>query len=321
MSVSQLLQQARAKYEQNPSAELRADQPTGETPMELFLSEDHTDSYLTLNAGGDSERGLLTGTIGGGALMLFAYVCMLALLKGQWDFLPGMLGVCVFMLLVLFVWETLRPLPLPILFNRRSREVYFERDGILYHTPWDEIRAIAGEFMLVGPQMGGMRCASLEVLMHRYGQPQEQVLVSLGLPMGKTLALQKSLWEYLRAYMNNGPWFDKHGEHSESDAYVKSLLSVRMKRTDWHKYTLEKIRKDKAENHGKNYLSGLDVVMLIGELFLYPMNWVHEFTNRVARRRSRKSWPELVQERLRPDGPTSRLIDLEREQRGMVEPA
>ncbi|WP_343575612.1 hypothetical protein [Pseudomonas sp.] len=225
------------------------------------------------------------------------------------------------MLLVLFVWETLRPLPLPILFNRRSREVYFERDGILYHTPWDEIRAIAGEFMLVGPQMGGMRCASLEVLMHRYGQPQEQVLVSLGLPMGKTLALQKSLWEYLRAYMNNGPWFDKHGEHSESDAYVKSLLSVRMKRTDWHKYTLEKIRKDKAENHGKNYLSGLDVVMLIGELFLYPMNWVHEFTNRVARRRSRKSWPELVQERLRPDGPTSRLIDLEREQRGMVEPA
>lgn len=77
-----------------------------------------------------------------------------------------------------------------------------------------------------------MRCASLKVLMHRSEHSQEQILVSFGLPMGKTLALQKSLWEYLRAYMNNGPWFDKHGEHSEPDAYVKSLLSVRIKRTD-----------------------------------------------------------------------------------------
>lgn len=215
--------------------------------------------------------------------------------------------------LIPFSWETLRPLPLPVVFNRRTREVYFEKNGTLYHTPWDDIQAIAGEFMMVGPQMGGMRCASLEVLMHRFEHPQEQILVSLGLPMGKTLPLQKSLWEYIRAYMNNGPWFDKDGRHSESDAYVKSLQSARLKRTDWHKHTLEKIRKDKAESQGKNYLSGLDAAMLFFEILFYPMNWVHEFTNSVARRRPRQSWPEVVQERLRPDGPTTRLIDLERD--------
>ncbi|MNP64999.1 hypothetical protein D3C76_1605530 [compost metagenome] len=52
--------------------------------------------------------------------------------------------------------------------------------------------------------------------------------------------------------------------------------------------------------------------MLFFEILFYPMNWVHEFTNSVARRRPRKGWPKVVQERLRPDGPTSRLIDLER---------
>ena len=243
--------------------------------------------------------------------MVCGGLSLVMLLGSKWYALSLLLALGIPMFLIPFAWETLRPLPLPVLFNRRTREVYFEQGDVLYHSPWDDIRAIAGEFMMVGPQMGGMRCASLEILMHRFEHPQEQILVSLGLPMGKTLSLQKSLWEYIRAYMNNGPWFDKDGQHSESDAYVKSQLSVRIKRTDWHKYTLEKIRKDKAENQGKNYLSGLDAAMLVGELFFYPMNWVHEFTNSVAKRRARKGWPEVVAERLRPDGPTTRLIDLE----------
>lgn len=245
-------------------------------------------------------------------MVLFVFSCLVATFKSDWGIPLMMLWLCLPMLIVPFLWEVFLPVSLPVLFNRRTREVYFEQRGTLYHTQWDNIQAIAGEFMIVGPQMGGMRCASLEVLMHRFEHPQEQILVSLGLPMGKTLSLQKSLWEYIRAYMNNGPWFDKDGRHSESDAYVKSLQSARIKRTDWHKHTLEKIRKDKAENLGRNYLGGLDAAMLFFEIMFYPMNWVHEFTNSVARRRPRKNWPEVVQERLRPDGPTTRLIDLER---------
>ncbi|WP_184596073.1 DUF6708 domain-containing protein [Pseudomonas nitroreducens] len=312
MIFSQLLQQARMKFGQNPMAVLSANQPTGEAPMDLFLAEEHTADYLALSTGGDADRGLITGAlVGCGALGLMFFVLIFAL-KQDWESVMTGLIVVLFFSVPPFLWETLRPLPLPVLFNRRTREVYFAQNRALYHAPWDDIQALAGEFMIIGPQMGGMRCASLEVLMHRFEHPQEQILVNLGLPMGKTLALQKSLWEYIRAYMNNGPWFDKDGQHSESDAYVKSLLSMRIKRTDWHKYTLEKIRKDKAENQGKNYLSGLDAAMLVGNLFFYPMNWVQEFTNRVARRRPRKGWPDVVRERLRPDGPTSRLIDLER---------
>ena len=40
---------------------LEPDKPTGEQPMELFITDEHTEYYLGLKAGGDSDRGLLTG--------------------------------------------------------------------------------------------------------------------------------------------------------------------------------------------------------------------------------------------------------------------
>lgn len=43
------------------------------------------------------------------------------------------------------------------------------------------------------------------------------------------------------------------------------------------------------------------------------MNWIQEFTYNVAKRRSRNRWPQIVTKRLQADGPTTRLIDLERE--------
>ncbi len=43
------------------------------------------------------------------------------------------------------------------------------------------------------------------------------------------------------------------------------------------------------------------------------MNWLQEFTYNIAKRRSRNRWPQIVTERLQPNGPTTRLIDLERE--------
>ena len=37
---------------------LEPDKPTGEQPMELFITDEHTEYYLALKAGGDSDRGL-----------------------------------------------------------------------------------------------------------------------------------------------------------------------------------------------------------------------------------------------------------------------
>ena len=245
--------------------------------------------------------------------MLLIVVAFIALVAQRWDLVPSMLWICVPMLITPFLWEIFRPLPLPILFNRRTREVYFDHDGELYHSPWDGIQALAGEFVMVGPHTGGMRNASLEILVRRLGEPDNALLVTLGLPMGKTLVMQKGFWEWLRAYMDNGPWFDENGQRSESDAFVKSMLAAHIKPTGFLAYQRQKIAEKKAEAGGNNYLTGSDTVLYLGHLFFYPMDWLQEFTYNIAKRRSRNRWPQIVSERLQSNGPTTRLIDLERE--------
>jgi hypothetical protein len=106
-------------------------------------------------------------------------------------------------------------MPLPILLNRRTREQYFEQEGEVYHTPWDGIAAATYAYGTIGPYTAGMRHAALEALLHRYGHPQDQVVINLGSPTGKSLEMQLGFWEYLRAYMDNGPWFDEQGLHSD----------------------------------------------------------------------------------------------------------
>lgn len=313
MAVSDMIQQARARFGQAPSVVLRADQPTGEQPWEMFVTDEHTEHYLALKAGGDTDRGLATGVLGGGGVMLLIVVAFIALVAQRWDLVPSMLWICVPMLITPFLWEIFRPLPLPILFNRRTREVYFDHDGELYHSPWDGIQALAGEFVMVGPHTGGMRNASLEILVRRLGEPDNALLVTLGLPMGKTLVMQKCFWEWLRAYMDNGPWFDENGQRSESDAFVKSMLAAHIKPTGFLAYQRQKIAEKKAEAGGNNYLTGSDTVLYLGHLFFYPMDWLQEFTYNIAKRRSRNRWPQIVSERLQSNGPTTRLIDLERE--------
>src|SRR5690606_25456530 len=239
-------------------------------------------------------------------------VCMIALLTQRWDIVPSMLLICVAMFLFPFLWETRRPLPLPSLFNSRTLEVYIDQDGQLIHSAWGGIQALAGEFLMVGPHTGGMRNATLEILVRRVGEPDNALLVSLGLPMGKTLQMQKGFWEWLRAYMDNGPWFDENGQRSDSDAYVKEMLSAHMKPTDFLSWRKQVITEKKAQSDGKNYLEWTDAVLYLGHLFMYPMNWLQEFTYNAAKRRSRNRWPRIVTERLQPDGPTTRLIDLER---------
>ncbi|MDX1723964.1 MAG: hypothetical protein R3355_12780 [Pseudomonas sp.] len=298
---------------QNPSAVLGADKPTSQQPMALFDIEEQTEQFLAIQPGDASSKGLLTGVLGGVGFV-FALLAAKSFYSGGYDesvLFDASIAVALFF--IPFLWEVWRPLSLPILFNRRTREVYFQQDNELFHTPWDGIAAAAYEFHMMGPYTGGTRNAALEVLIHRLGQPEQRMLLSLGLPMGKSVEMQQGFWEYLRAYMNNGPWFDEQGNHSESDEFVKSQLAVRYRPSKVLRNTWDRILEKRQAAGGKNYLDLSDAVMLLGTVVLHPMGVIQEFTYNVAKRRSRKQWPELVEERLRPDGPTTRLIDLERE--------
>jgi hypothetical protein len=319
MSLERLIAALGDKLSGNvPYVALKADQPTGQQPMNLFDIEEQTEHYLTLQAGERKTRGMLTGILGGilggGAIFLG----IMDLYSSRYGWALGMLLVAFLTFLLPFLWETLRPLPLPIVFNRRTREVYCEQDGVLYHCPWDEIAAVAYQFHLVGPYTGAMRSASLEALMHQYHRPERQVLVSLGVPIGKDLDMQLCFWEYLRAYMNNGPWFDERGNHSESDAFVKSQLAIQFKFSEKLGQHWRELKKRRKESGGRNYLQLSDVFQLYGGMLFYPVGLIEEFTYKVASRRSRANWPEVVRERLDPNGPTERLIDLERNS-GMLE--
>lgn len=313
MALKDLIQQAREKYGQVPSTLLHADQPTGEKPWELFITDEYTEHYLSLQVGGDSDRGMATGLLGGIGLLCSLLGCSLLVLSGKTEGIATGVALGVTFFFIPFLWETRRPLPLPILFNRRTREVYFDHNGELFHTPWDGIQALACEFQMVGPYTGGMQNASLEILVRRLGEPDNALMVSLGAPMGKTLQMQKGFWEYIRAYMNNGPWFDRDGNHSDSNAFVKSQLAAHLKPTGFLAHSRKAIAEKKAAAGGKNYLSGIDAALFLGDLFFYPMNWIQELTYNIAKRRSRNRWPQIVTERLQTDGPTTRLIDLERE--------
>lgn len=299
---------------QVPSTILHANQPTGQLPMSLLEVEEHTEHYLALKNGEGKIRGMLTGVLAGVGGMLSLFFSIALYLDGdmEWAIKTGLSALTFF--LIPFLWEVLRPLPLPILLNRRTRELYFQHDNELYHTSWDGIVAAAYEFHTVGPYTGGMGNAALEVLVHRFEQPEQQMLLSLGLPMGKTLELQKSFWEYLRSYMDNGPWFDEQGKPSASDAFIKSQLEIgesvgRVVRDTWERI----VEKYKAAD-GRNYLDYTDVVLLLLGATLAPMHTIRAFTYKVAKRRARAQWSPRVAERLRPDGPTSRLVDLEHTQ-------
>lgn len=303
------------RYSAKSTVMLEADKPAGEQPMELFITDEHTEHYLALQAGGDSYRGLMTGVLGGiGGVAGIGLGLVSLMHSGEAEGLFIMLSICTPLFVMPFLWETLRPLPLPILFNRRTREVYFDHEGELFHTPWDGISAVANEFQLVGTHIGGMQSASLEIRVYRFEKPETALMVSLGAHFGKSLAMQKGFWEYIRSYMNNGPYFDEHGNHSESDAFVKSQLSVRPRMSDSFKQTLERIKQAKQESGGKNYLRSNDVLGLVLDLCFYPTCRVQELTYRIAKRRSRNLWPKIVTDRLQANGPTTRIVDLEHEQ-------
>jgi len=292
---------------------LQADKSTEAPLMCMPEVEEQTEHYLSLEHGESADRGMWTGALGGGVLLIFGGFSIAFFLDGRTG--PGWacLALISVALLVPFLLEIFRPMPLPILLNRRTRELYFEQDGELYHTPWDGIAAAAYPFDTVGLYTGGMRHAALEVLLHRYGHPEEQVVINLGSPISKSLEMQLGFWEYLRAYMDNGPWFDEHGRHSESPAFNQSLLEVRKTRGQWTRLHWGILKREYKAKQGRNFLGYDDVMLILLSALLSPVNALQNFTYAIAKRRARTQWPAPVRERLRADGPTSRLVDLEQQ--------
>jgi hypothetical protein len=300
---------------------LYADQASGAALLCIPEVEEQTEHYLTIEHGDSADRGMLTGALGGGLGFFLLVMAFIAYCYGNDQSALQALVVAAVSTLAPFLWEVLRPMPLPILLNRRTRELYFEQDGELYHSPWDGIAAAAYSFGTVGPYTAGMRHASLEALLHRYGHPQEQVLINLGSPISKSLEMQLGFWEYLRTYMDKGPWFDAQGNHSESDAFIQSLLEVRKSKGQWARLHWGLLKKEYKANNGRNFLSYSDFALLLGGMLFSPFNTVQNFTYAIAKRRARSQWPTLVKERLRPNGPNNRLVDLEQAaEQGDVKP-
>ena len=290
---------------------LQADQPTGAPLMCMPEVEEQTEHYLSIEHGDSADRGMLTGALGGMLGGFWIVMGLIAYIDGSTQLALKAFAVAVVCVVVPFLWEVIRPMPLPILFNRRTREVYFEQDGELYHTAWDDIAAAAYSVSTVGPYTGRMGHAALEALLHRFGHPKETVLINLGSPLGKQLEMQLGFWEYLRAYMNNGPFFDEHGNNSDSREFAEIQQQVRNSKGQHIRLALSEIKEEYKTNNGRNYLSGIDLVLLLGGVMLLPMNATQNLTYAIAKRRSRSQRPKLIRERLDPNGPTTRLVDLE----------
>ncbi|WP_238871992.1 hypothetical protein [Halopseudomonas maritima] len=298
---------------------LQADQPTGAPLMCMPEVEEQTEHYLSIEHGDSADRGMLTGALGGMLGGFWIVMGLIAYVDGSTQLALKAFAVAVVCAVVPFLWEVLRPMPLPILFNRRTREVYFEQDGELYHTAWDDIAAAAYSVSTVGPYTGRMGHAALEALLHRFGHPKETVLINLGSPLGKRLEMQLGFWEYLRAYMNNGPFFDEQGNNSDSREFAEIQQQVRNSKGQHIRLALSEIKEAYKTNNGRNYLSGIDFVLLLGGVMFLPMNATQNFTYAIAKRRSRSRWPKLIRERLDPNGPTTRLVDLEQAGRAGAE--
>ncbi|WP_447750306.1 hypothetical protein [Pseudomonas nicosulfuronedens] len=313
MDLNALIQQARYRHGNTLGVILKANEPTGHQPWEMFVTDEHTEQYLALKTGEETHRGIFTGVMGFLALVCVMFAVLFAL-DSDWSSTGMMLMLSLILVVPVFLWEISQTLPLPILFNRRTREIYYDHEGELYHMPWDEAQAVACQFMTVGPYSGGMDNSTLETVVRRYGDAEQALFISLSPPMGKKLEMQQGLWAWLQAYMNNGPWFDENGQHCESDTYVKETIKAGDIRLSNDVVRNWRIIWGKESNGITDKPRLTDVAMLGFSLFFFPTYRLREFTYDMAKRRARGQWPQLVKERLRPDGPTTRLVDLERAQ-------
>src|SRR5690554_1386900 len=208
--------------------------------------------------------------------------------------LPGML-------------EISKPLPTPWRFNRRTQEVYaLDESGQLYHAPWDDIQTYLSTGTVFLPKSGPMNAAVLEVQLHRFGDPHHKLNIALGMTLGGQRYQKLRLWEYLCTYMDQGLGFETLDMAS---AAGKPIVEPDSELYNPHAPVLSPEEEEKAT---QEILNSPVVRFLLWWDKHDFMTRLEQWAYRRALRRPRKhAWPEVVLERCRPDGPTTRLVDIE----------
>src|SRR5690554_3855078 len=216
-------------------------------------------------------------------------------------------GIVLFIVGLPSILEILKPLPAPWRFNRRTREVYaFDSTGQLYHAPWDNIAAYLSAGTVFIPKSGPMSTAVLEVQLHRFGAPHQKLNIALGMTLGGQRYQKLRLWEYLRTYMDQGPDFEtlemasaagKHIVEPDSELYNPDAPVLS--------------QEERQIAHEEFNRSPIVRLFALWEKYSLIMNLQRWAYRRALRRPRKHPWPEVVLERCRPDGPTTRLVDIE----------
>lgn len=258
--------------------------------------ETQDEIYLRMQTGEEITRGVLTMcgcTVGIPGFVFLTWVTSFSLFE---------VAILFFLVILPLCWEIFSPMPYPVIFNRRTQEVYACFKGELYHTRWDRARAIAYEDYMVNQYTGKTNVGYLEILLQGYNDPDKWIWANLSMPLGRTIEMQSSLWEYLRSYMNNGPWFDEHGNPSASDCYNRQQLEA------YHETTRQRLKAKRANIRPDDSTSKLAYYVY---LIWSPMEFLKEWVYAMALKRSVRTWPKEVQERLKPNGPTTSLTELQ----------
>jgi len=232
----------------------------------------------------NQQANLIDKLIGAGGLISLAFLVM---------GIPGII-------------EILKPLPTPWRFNRRTREVYaLDESGQLYHAPWDDIQAYLSTGTVFLPKSGPMNAAVLEVQLHRFGDPHHKLNIALGMTLGGQRYQKLRLWEYLCTYMDQGPGFET--------LEMASAAGKRIVEPDSELYNPHApVLSPEEEKATQEILNSPVVRFLLWWDKHDFMTRLEQWAYRRALRRPRKhAWPEVVLERCRPDGPTTRLVDIE----------
>ncbi|MDQ7729777.1 DUF6708 domain-containing protein [Halomonas sp. SpR8] len=276
-------------------------------PMQLGEVQDQTEHYLDLSSGSEEGKGIFTGVWGMGAVYLFLLMSPV-FFQGRWKEVLGTAVVMCGITLAVFLLEVFWPASSPIRFNRRTREIYFQDRGKLYHTAWDDAVAWMQESRSVTQYTGAMTETPLQILLQRYGHPDDVIALRLNLPIGRTAETQGMMWEYLRCYMENGPWFDEQGNPTAS-SNRKAILIKHYKKQRTAKIHLrlnQYLVKKGIMSRGRLWAT------TVFEAFMLPLFFFRDLTSKYARQRAAKQqWHSLVKERCRANGPTMRLYDLE----------
>src|SRR5690554_5122696 len=203
--------------------------------------------------------------------------------------------------------EILKPLPASWRFNRRTREVYaLDESGQLYHAPWDNIQAYLSTGTVFIPKGGPMSAAVLEVQLHRFGHPDQTLNIALGMTLGGQRYQKLRLWEYLCTYMDQGPGFETLDMASAAGKDISEPDS------ELYNPHAPALSPEEEKQEIQKVLNSPVVRFLLWWEKHDFMTRLEQWAYRRALRRPRKHpWPEVVLERCRPDGPTTRLVDIE----------